>query len=60
MTHNDVARRAAHTQPALSARPLTLRSLAGQLDRIPAEPTLRSLERPLPARSLHRITEGGR
>lgn len=60
MTHNDVARRAAYTQPALTHRPLTLRSLAGGADRIPVDPTLRALERPLHPRSLYRITEGGR
>ncbi|GAA1146484.1 hypothetical protein F4556_003779 [Kitasatospora gansuensis] len=60
MTHNDVVRRAAYPQPTLSVRPLTLRSLAGQLDPVPVEPYLRSLERPLHPRTLHRICEGGR
>ncbi|MFJ8040480.1 hypothetical protein ACIRBX_08250 [Kitasatospora sp. NPDC096147] len=61
MTHNDVARRSALTDTTFAARPLTLRSLAGRVaDRVPDEPTLRSLERQLPLRSLHRVSEGGR
>lgn len=67
MNHNDVARPTAHTLPARSlfARPLAPRPLLprtlGLLDGVPLpDPTVRPLERPLQARRLTGISEGGR
>jgi len=57
MNHNDVARRTAHTLPARSLTPRTLGLQEGPT--LP-DPTVRTLERPLRARSLTRICEGGR
>lgn len=63
MNHNDVARQ---TAPQLPARALTSYTLTPRVlglngaERVGEEPWLRPLARPLPARRLFRLCEGGR